>query len=260
VPRFAANLSTLFQEWPFLDRFAAAADAGFQAVECQFPYAVPADAVAARLARQGLCLVMFNFPPGDWAAGDRGLATAPERYPELQAAVDLGLAYAAATGAGKMHLLAGNAKRDAPRALHAYRRALDWTAERAAAQDLEILIEPINAGDQPGYFLSDFAAAEELIKALALPNLKLQFDIYHRQRMHGDVMEALQRLLPVIGHIQVAGVPGRHEPNSGELNDTRIFRELDRLGYASFVGCEYTPARDTLSGLHWMHEWTGAAD
>jgi len=252
MPRFAANLSLMFTEVAFLDRFAAAAEAGFTAVEFLFPYAHPREAIADRLVRHGLTLAVFNLPPGDWTAGERGLAALPDRFAELRAGVETGLAYAAATGVARLHLMAGLADGRDPGARDAYRRAVAWTAERVARDGLDLLIEPINARNMPGYFLDDFAAAAGLVRDLALPNLKLQFDLYHCQILHGDVTTRLRALMPLVGHVQTASVPDRHEPGTGEMNDAFLFAELDRLGYAGFVGCEYNPASDTAAGLDWF--------
>lgn len=252
MPRFAANLTMMFTEWDFLDRFDAAAQAGFAAVEYLFPYEHAAAAIEARLKRNGLTQALFNLPPGNWAAGERGLAALPERFEELQQGVERALPYAAATGVKRLHLMAGNADRADARAAAAYRQAVAWTAERLAAAGLELVLEPINARNMPGYFLNDFFYAERLIGDLKLPNLKLQFDIYHCQIVHGDVTMALRRLMPIIGHVQVASVPSRHEPMSEELNDAFLFAELDRLGYQGFVGCEYNPRAGTREGLGWF--------
>jgi len=252
VPRFAANLTMMFNEWPFLDRFDAAAEAGFAAVEFLFPYDHPPEAIAERLARTGLTQALFNLAPGDFAAGERGLASLPGRFEDLQDRVRTGLVYAAATGAKRLHLMAGNADRHDPRAVEAFRRAVVWTAGALAENGLDLVLEPINSRDMPGYFLNDFPFAERLIRDLALPNLKLQFDIYHRQIMHGDVTMALRRLMPMIGHIQIASVPSRNEPADEELNYPFLFAELDRLGYGGFVGCEYRPRAATLEGLGWF--------
>ena len=252
MPRFAANLSLMFNEWPFLERFDAAAAVGFTAVEFLFPYEYPPEAISERLKRNHLTLALFNLPPGDWNAGERGIAALPARFAELQAGVETALAYAAATGVKRLHLMSGHAAADSAEARAAYCRAVAWTAERLSRADLDLVIEPINGRDMPGYFLNDFAAAEALIHELALPNLKLQFDIYHRQIIQGDVAVALRALMPMIGHIQVASVPSRHEPMSEELADGFLFAELDRLEYAGFVGCEYRPAGKTLDGLSWF--------
>jgi hydroxypyruvate isomerase len=255
VPRFAANLSMMFNEWPFLDRFAAAADAGFDAVEFLFPYDHPPEAIAARLTANRLTQALFNLPPGDWAAGERGLAASPERFDDLKASVERALDYAAATGAKRLHLMAGLASRRDGAAVAAYRNAVVWTSERLLAEGIDVVIEPINGRDMPGYLLDDFGFAEALIRELSLPNLRLQFDIYHRQVLHGDVTAGLRRLMPLIGHIQIASVPERHEPAGGELDDHFILHELDRLGYDGFVGCEYVPETTTLDGLGWLDRY-----
>jgi hydroxypyruvate isomerase len=250
MPNFAANLSWMFQEWPFLDRFAAAADAGFRAVEYLFPYDYKPDEIAKRLAASKQRLVLFNLPPGDLVGGERGLAALPERRDDFRASVEMGLQYALATGAPRLHLMAGNTSGDA--ALTTYKDALHFACDAAARHGLDILIEPLNRRDAPHYLLNDFALAEKLIVEFKLPNLKLQFDIYHRQIIHGDVIRGLEALLPITGHIQVASVPGRQEPCSGELDDLRIFETLEGLNYTGFVGCEYTPAAGTLAGLGWL--------
>ncbi|MCB8882241.1 hydroxypyruvate isomerase family protein [Acidisoma cellulosilytica] len=257
MPNFAANLTMMFTEWSFLDRFAAAADAGFSAVEFLFPYEHPPEAVAAQLQRNGLTQALFNLPPGDWGKGERGLAALPSRFSELQAGVETALIYAEATGCRSLHLMAGIAEAGDARASAAYREAVAWTAERVGAAGRTLVLEPINRRDMPGYFLNDFALAEDLIAALALPNLKLQFDIYHRAIMHGDVTMALRRLMPTIGHIQIASVPSRHEPDAEELNYPFLLAELDRLGYEGFVGCEYRPAGATIDGLGWFKPYRG---
>ena len=251
MPQFAANLTMMFTEVPFLDRFAAAAAAGFTAVEYLFPYDFPAAAIAERLATHGLTQALFNLPPGDWAAGDRGLAALPARAEEFRASIATALAYARATGVGRVHAMSGLADRADPAAVRAYGDALARLCDAAGAEGLDVLIEPINPRDMPGYFLDDFDFAADLIAALDLPNLKLQFDIYHRQILHGDVLTGLRRMLPITGHVQIASVPGRHEPGTGELDDIRVLRALDALGYTGFVGCEYRPAGETTAGLGW---------
>ncbi|ACP23481.1 hydroxypyruvate isomerase (plasmid) [Sinorhizobium fredii NGR234] len=252
MPVFAANLTMMFNEWPFLDRFDAAAEAGFTAVEYLFPYEAPPEAIAERLARNKLEQALFNLPPGDWAAGERGIAALPGRFEELKADVERALDYAAATGVKRLHLMAGLADPSDPEAADCYRRAVAYAAERLAEKGLDLLLEPINGRNMPSYFLNDFGAAERLIADLGLANLKLQFDIYHRQIIHGDVTMALRRLMPVTGHIQIASVPSRQEPDGEELNYPYLFAEIDRLGYAGFVGCEYSPSRGTLEGLAWF--------
>lgn len=253
MPVFAANLTMMFNEWTFLDRFDAAAEAGFTAVEYLFPYEVPPEAIAERLARNKLEQALFNLPPGDWAAGERGIAALPERCDDLKSSVDKALDYAAATGAKRLHLMAGLSDPSDPEAASCYRRSVAYTAGRLAEKRIDLLIEPINGRNMPGYFLDDFGKAERLIAELALPNVRLQFDVYHRQIMHGDVAMALRRLLPVTGHIQIASVPSRHEPDGEELNYSYLFEEIDRLGYDGYVGCEYNPRGSTLDGLAWFN-------
>jgi hydroxypyruvate isomerase len=252
MPRFAANLSMMFNEWDFLDRFAAAAEHGFEAVEFLFPYAYAPDAVARKLRDAGLTQALFNLPPGNLDAGERGLACRPECRDAFRASVATALTYAAATGVKRLHLMSGHGDRNDPSMLQAFTDALRHACEEAARHGIDILIEPINGRDMPGYFMNDFGFAAELIGTLGLPNLKLQYDIYHRQILHGDVMKSLEALLPLIGHVQTASVPKRHEPMTGELDDLRIFRHLDALGYDGYVGCEYRPAAGTVEGLRWM--------
>jgi hydroxypyruvate isomerase len=254
MPRFAANLSMMFNEWEFLDRFAAAADCGFGAVEFLFPYAHAPDVVAGRLERAGLTQALFNLPPGNWDAGERGLACLPGRKDEFRASVATALGYAKATGVKRLHLMSGHGDRNDPQARQAYEDALRHACEAAQPFGIDILIEPINGRDMPGYFLNDFGFAAALIAELRLPNLRLQYDIYHRQILHGDVTKSLEALLPIIGHVQTASVPGRNEPCTGELDDWRIFRHLDALGYGGYVGCEYRPAAGTREGLSWMKQ------
>lgn len=259
MPVFAANLTMMFTEWPFLDRFDAAADAGFRAVEYLFPYDHAPDEVARRLERNGLTQALFNMPPGDWAAGDRGLAALPERFEEFRAGVAKALDYAAATGCRRLHMMAGLGDPADPVAVRAYRRAVDYAGEALAARGIELLLEPINGRDMPGYFLNDFGLAERLIADSGLPNFRLQFDLYHRQILHGDVTMALRRLMPLTGHVQIASVPSRNEPDGEELNWPFLFGELDRLGYGGFVGCEYRPRAATPEGLGWFAPYRAAA-
>ena len=257
MPRFAANLTMMFTELPFPERFAAAARAGFPAVEFLFPYDYPVADVTRWLKDAGLISALFNLPPGDWATGERGIASIPGREAEFQAGVDLALEYALAMGTSGIHAMAGLLPAGADRARHraVFVDNLRHAAKALAGQGLTLLIEPINTRDMPGYFLDDFDVARAIIEDLALPNLKLQFDIYHRQILHGDVTIALREMFPRIGHIQIASVPARNEPMAGELNDVFLFAELDRLGYDGFVGCEYRPAGKTEAGLGWFAPW-----
>jgi hydroxypyruvate isomerase len=258
LPRFAANLSFLFCERPLTDRFAAAAQAGFGAVEMLFPYEHSPEVLAETLSKTRLDLALFNLAPGDWDAGERGLAALPDRASEFRASVDQALTYARALGAKRLHVMAGLAERGDRAAEAAYHEALAFACDRAGPDGVDILIEPINGRDMPGYFLDDFERAAELIGRLGLPNLKLQFDVYHRQTMRGDVIRGLEALMPLIGHVQIASVPDRREPGAGELDDTRIFATLDRLRYGGFVGCEHRPAGRTEDSLGWFEPYRAA--
>lgn len=252
---FAANLSWMFKEWSFLDRFAAAADAGFEAVEFLFPYAHKAEDIALLLSRHKLKQVLFNSPPGAWEAGEKGLACLPERREEFRASIRTALAYAQGTGTPRLHLMSGIGCTDAARA--AYRDSIQWACD--AADGIDILLEPINNRDVPGYLMNSFDLAAQLIAELKRPNLKLQFDIYHRQIIHGDVTRGLEDLMPITGHIQISSAPLRHEPTSGELDDRRIFQIIEKLNYAGHIGCEYNPAAGTLQGLGWMKSVSAAS-
>ena len=252
MPKFAANLSMMFTEWEFLDRFAAAADNGFTAVEFLFPYAWRPEDIARRLAAAGLTQALFNLPPGDWDRGERGMACVPGREAEFSAGLALALPYAEATGVKRLHLMSGHGDRHDPQSLAAYKAAIRAACAAVSPLGIDILIEPINGRDMPGYFLNDFPFAATLIGEMALPNLKLQFDIYHRQILHGDVMKGLDAYLPITGHVQVASVPKRNEPGTGELDDARVFAHLDQLGYQGYVGCEYRPVAGTVEGLGWF--------
>jgi len=257
MPRFAANLSLMFTEVPFLDRFDAAAKAGFTAVEFLFPYEHPPEAIGERLHRNGLTQALFNLPPGNWDAGEKGFAALPDRFADLQQSFRTALPYAQATGVKRLHLMAGIASRSDPQAVAAFRKSAIAAAEFFAAHGLDVVIEPINPRNVPGYFLNDFAFARDLILELKIPNLKLQFDIYHCQIIHGDVTMRLREMMPIIGHIQIASIPSRHEPDEEELNYPFLFTELDRLGYDGFVGCEYNPRGKTTDGLGWFKSYAG---
>jgi hydroxypyruvate isomerase len=257
MPRFAANLTMMFNEVPFLDRFDAAAKAGFTAVEFLFPYEHPAEVIGERLRRNGLVQALFNLPPGNWDAGEKGFAALPERFGDLQQSLHTALPYVEATGVKRVHLMAGIADRSDPQAVAAYRKSLVWAAEFLMPHGLDVVIEPINPRNVPGYFLNDFNFARRLIDELQIPNLKLQFDIYHCQIIHGDVTMRLREMMPIIGHIQIASIPSRHEPDGEELNYPFVFAELDRLGYGGFVGCEYNPRGKTTDGLAWFKPYAG---
>lgn len=257
MPTFAANLSLMFTEWDFLDRFQAAADHGFTAVEYISPYEHPPEAIALRLERAGVIQALFNLPAGDWAAGERGLAALPGRLEEVKASLEQALPYIAATQVPRVHLMAGIGDWNDPLAMAAYRSALTHVAERLAEKGVDLLIEAINPIDMPGYFLASVDHAAALVALMRLPNLKLQFDMYHCQIIHGDVTRRLRRLMPIIGHVQVASVPSRAEPDGEELNYPYLFEELDLLGYQGLVGCEYRPRGRTVDGLDWYADCGG---
>ena len=257
MPRFAANLSMMFTEVPFLDRFEAAAKAGFTAVEFLFPYEFPAKEVGDRLHRNGLVQALFNLPPGDWAAGEKGFAALPARFSDLQQSLHTALPYAQATGVKRVHLMAGIAERSDRKAVEQFYKSVAWAAEFFAPHGLDVVIEPINPRNVPGYFLNNFIFARDLINELKIANLKLQFDIYHCQIIHGDVTMHLRDMMPIIGHTQIASIPSRNEPDGEELNYPFVFAELDRLGYKGFVGCEYNPRGKTIDGLAWFKPYAG---
>jgi hydroxypyruvate isomerase len=214
MPRFTANLSMMFTEWPFPERFQAAAAAGFGAVEFLFPYDHPMAEIAAWRGAAGVEQALFNLPPGDWAGGDRGLAALPQRRAEFRDSVAIALAYAEALDARRLHVMAGVADPADPEHRAAYLESLDFAAGLAAEKGITLLIEPINGRDMPGYFLNDFDLAVDLLGALGRDNVRLQFDIYHRQILHGDVLTGLERLMPLIGHVQIASVPRRVNPGA----------------------------------------------
>ncbi len=257
MPRIAANLSMMFNEAPFLDRFDAAAKAGFKAVEFLFPYDHPAAEVRARLDGAGLQLVLFNMPPGDWAAGERGIACLPGRQAEFRAGVERALEYAAALGCGMAHCMAGlvPAALSPVTAAATYAVNLAWAAERAKAAGVLLVIEPINHRDMPGYHLNTMAQGAALVEAIGRDRLGLQFDIYHCQVSEGDVTKRMAALMPVIAHMQIADVPDRHEPGSGEIGWDYMFAQIDALGYQGWLGCEYRPAADTVAGLAWRQRY-----
>ncbi|BDG05504.1 2-oxo-tetronate isomerase [Anaeromyxobacter oryzae] len=257
MPRFSANLTLLFTEVPFLDRFAAAAAAGFRAVEFVSPYAHPAEAIAARLRAHDLEVSVFNLPPGDWEHGDRGLACDPRRAAELRDSIPLAIAYARALRCPRVHCMAGI--RPAGVHLHeieaTYRASLRLAADALAREELELLVEAINDRDMPGYHVTTARQALEVIGAIGSPNLRFQLDAYHLHVMGEPPLETLERNLGQVGHVQIADAPGRHEPGTGEIDLAGFLRRLDALGYRGWVGCEYRPATTTEAGLGWMRPW-----
>jgi hydroxypyruvate isomerase len=254
MPRFAANLSMLYTEVPFLDRFAAAAADGFDAVEYLFPYEFEPAEIAARLKAHGLTQALFNLPPGDWAAGERGIACHPGREAEFAASIDQALIYAQATGCQRLHAMAGLKPAGASEAQQraTYVANLKLAAQRLAPRGITLLIEPINTRDMPGFYLNWQQQAHDVLAEVGAPNLKVQMDFYHCQIMEGDLSRRLQKHLDGVGHIQIAGVPDRHEPDGGEVNHEHLFDLIDSLGYTGFVGCEYRPKAGTSEGLGWL--------
>jgi len=257
MPRFAANLSMMYAEHGFLDRFGAAAADGFDAVEYLFPYAVDKAEIAARLQQHGLTQALFNAPPGNFEAGERGIACLAEREDEFRRGfLDQALPYAQALGCRRVHVMAGLAPAGAERTalLATYQRRIAWAAEQAAPHGIQVLIEPINPRDIPGYLLNRQDEAHALVRGIGLANLKVQMDLYHCQIVEGDLAMKLRQHLPggQVGHLQIAGVPSRHEPDDGELNYPYLFELVDALGFDGFVGCEYRPRAGTSAGLGWL--------
>jgi hydroxypyruvate isomerase len=258
MPRFAANLTLLFNELPFLDRFDAAAKAGFKAVEFLFPYAFDAQDIRRGLDDNGLQLVLHNLPAGDWDAGDRGMACNPLRVDEFRTGVARGIAYAQALGVHQLNCLAGIAPAGVSAAqLHdTFVSNVAYAAAQLKAAGLRLLIEPINYYDIPGFYLNRTEQAIAVLDAAGADNAFVQYDIYHAQRMEGELAATITKYLYRIGHMQLADNPGRHEPGSGEINYAYLFAHLDRIGYTGWIGCEYRPAAGTVQGLGWIQALT----
>lgn len=260
MPRFAANLTMMYNEHAFLDRFGAAARDGFDAVEFLFPYDFPAADLKARLNEHGLTQALFNAPPGDWSAGERGIASLPGREDEFRRSVDTAHEYARVLGNDKLHFMAGLIKPEQSRAAHrdVYLKNLAYAAKAAQADNITVVIEPINTRDIPGFFLNRQDDAQAICKEIGAPNLKVQFDLYHCQIVEGDLAMKLRRDMAGVGHIQIAGVPERHEPDIGEVNYPYLFALIDELGYDGWIGCEYRPRAGTSEGLGWIRPYVKA--
>ena len=260
MPRFAANLSMMFNELPFLDRFAAARKAGFEGVEFMFPYEYPAAELRARLRGEGLTQALFNMPPGDFANGERGMASLPGRQAEFRETVKRALDYATALDCRLLHCMAGivPAGVSPVTAAAVYASNLAWAAEQSAPAGVRLAIEPINHRDMPGYFLNTQAQGAGVVEAIGRDRIGLQFDVYHVQITEGDITKRMEQFMPVIAHMQIADVPARNEPGTGEIGWDFVFRRMDELGYDGWVGCEYRPAGDTVAGLGWRQRFTGA--
>lgn len=259
MPRFSANLSMLFGEHDFLDRFDTAARAGFKGVEYVGSYDHEPEVVAARLKKNGLAQVLFNLPPGDWGKGERGIAILPDRTDEFRRGVDTAIAYAKALGCGQVNCLAGIAPRDVePSVLERnFVENLKFAAEMLEKAGIKLLIEPINTRDIPGFFLNTSRQALAIMDRVDSGNIFLQYDIYHMQIMEGDLARTIEANLGRIAHIQLADNPGRHEPGTGEINFPFLYQHLDRIGYSGWVGAEYKPKGSTEAGLEWFREFAG---
>lgn len=257
MPNFAANLTMMFTEHPFLERFAAAKKCGFTAVEFLFPYAYRPEELAAQLHEHGLSQALFNLPPGDWEAGERGIACLPGREGEFLRGIEQGIGYAKALKNTRVHAMAGLLPADLPfaQAESIYMTNIAKAAEMLAPHGLTLCLEPINHRSMPGYFLHRQGQAAEYIKTIGATNIKLQFDVFHVQMEEGCVALKLQEFFPITGHYQIAGVPERHEPDTGEINYNYLFALMDSLGYTGFVGCEYNPAAATADGLGWLKKY-----
>ncbi|WP_029353332.1 2-oxo-tetronate isomerase [Bosea sp. 117] len=261
MPRFAANLTMLFNEVPFLDRFEKAAAAGFAGVEYLFPYDFSPEELVAKLKANGLKQVLHNLPAGNWGGGERGIAILPDRVDEFRAGVDKAITYATALGCPQVNILAGIVPAGADREIlhNTFVNNLKYAAPRIKDAGLKLLIEPINTRDIPGFFLNYTKQAKAIIEEVGSDNLFIQYDIYHMQIMEGDLARTIEANLPLIAHIQLADNPGRNEPGTGEINYPFLFRHLDAIGYTGWVGCEYKPKGDTGAGLGWIKTLSAAA-
>jgi len=259
MPKFAANLSMLFTELDFLARFAAAARCGFAGVEYLFPYAYPKEQLAEALRKHGLTQVLHNLPAGDWERGERGIACHPDRAGEFQEGVARAIDYARTLGCRQINCLAGIATVPQNRARDAFIANLKYAAPRLGEHGIKLLIEPINTRDMPGFFLSTTPQALDIMREANEPNLYLQYDVYHMQMMEGNLADTIDKNLARIAHIQVADVPGRHEPGTGEINYKFLFQHLDAISYQGWVGCEYKPLAKTEDGLAWLASYEHTA-
>ena len=254
MPKFAANLTMLFNEVPFLERFAAAKAAGFEAVEYLFPYAYDKNELAGLLKTHRLKQVLHNLPAGNWDGGERGIACHPDRVEEFRQGVDQAIAYAKALGCTQVNCLAGKLPTGVSReqAQTTFVANLKYAADKLKAAGIRLLIEPINSYDIPGFFLNTTAQAAAVLEAVGSDNLWIQYDIYHAQRMEGELAATAQKYLTRIAHIQLADNPGRNEPGTGEINYPFLFRHLEAIGYTGWIGCEYKPKTKTVDGLGWI--------
>lgn len=249
--RFSVNLSTVFTEYPFLERFTKAKEAGFQYVECQFPYNFSIEELKQAIHQNQLELILLNLPPGDWTAGDRGLAAIPDRVEEFKKSVEYGISYATVLGVNHIHCMAG-IQESSDKAKETYVQNIKYAAKKMAEHGIILLIEPINPQDMPGYFLSNLYETIELLQEIGLPNVKLQYDFYHMQKIHGNLISNLEKNISKIGHLQIADVPGRNEPGTGEINYDNVFKAIESTGYDGFVGLEYSPKGKSEDSFAWL--------
>ena len=258
MPQFAANLTMLFNEYSFMERFEKASKSGFQAVEFLFPYAYSANDIRQQLDQNHLRLVLHNLPAGDWDGGERGIACLPDRVEEFQASVTKAIEYASTLGVSQLNCLAGKTPEGIDPGL--LRKTFIANLKHAAAElkkaNIKLLIEPINTFDIPGFYLSKTEDALNILNEVASDNLYIQYDIYHAQRMEGELSKTLEKNISKIAHIQLADNPGRNEPGTGEINYAYLFKLIDKLGYAGWIGCEYKPATTTEAGLGWIKTLT----
>jgi hydroxypyruvate isomerase len=254
MPKFAANLTMLFNEVEFIDRFKAASDAGFLGVEYLFPYAFPKEQLAEQLGKHGLKQVLHNLPAGNWAGGERGIAILPDRVGEFQEGVGKAIEYATALGCTQVNCLAGiaHAGADPDKLRETFVANIRFAGQQLKGHGIKLLVEAINTSDIPGFYLSGTRQALDLIDAAGTGNAYLQYDIYHMQRMEGELSATIKSNLSQIAHMQLADNPGRNEPGTGEINYTFLFDYIDRLGYDGWIGCEYKPASTTINGLGWI--------
>ncbi|ONG54788.1 hydroxypyruvate isomerase [Pseudoroseomonas deserti] len=253
MPRFAANLSMMFNEVSFLDRFAAASAAGFKAVEFLFPYDHPPEVVAEKLNSAGLTQALFNMPPGDWAAGERGMAAIPGREQEFRDNVATAITYARALGCKTLHAMSGiTTGMDRAACEATFVANFQYAADQLAPHGITLLVEPINSRNMPGYFIAHQLEAVALVERVNRPNVAVQLDLYHAQIMDGDLTKLIEKMAGKFAHVQIASVPARHEPDEGELNYPHLYDVLDKAGYQGWIGCEYNPRGETVAGLSWF--------
>ncbi|HBV75926.1 MULTISPECIES: 2-oxo-tetronate isomerase [Vibrio] len=257
MAQFAANLTMLFTEVPFLERFEKAHNAGFKAVEFLFPYAFERHVLSQKLEQYGLEQALFNMPPGNWDAGERGFAAIPGREHEFKESVDIALTYAKALNCKKVHAMSGliDERFSYEKHVNTFIQNIRYAADAFAKHGIELMIEPLNNRDVPNYFVANQRVAVELIKQVDRPNVKLQLDLYHAQIMDGDLTHLIQDLALYTGHIQIASIPERHEPSEGEVNYPYLFNILDKSGYKGWIGCEYNPKNKTEDGLAWVQPY-----